>query len=84
MKQKVERAVPKGRSLGETETATIQTSPTDSPRLDKKGAADLTPMNFRVPPAFHSKFKIYAVAHGMKMVDLLQESFSVFRSPRGV
>ena len=40
-------------------------------------------MNFRVPAQFHREFKIYAVQHGMSMVDLLQASFAVFRKQRG-
>lgn len=41
-------------------------------------------MNFRVPPRFHREFKLYAVQHGMTMVDLLQESFKVLKKTKGV
>ena len=43
----------------------------------------LTPMNFRVPEEFHREFKLYAVQHGISMVDLLQESFRVLKEKRG-
>jgi predicted HicB family RNase H-like nuclease len=52
-------------------------------RLEKPQTADLTPMNFRVPEAFHREFKLYAVQNGMSMVDLLQEAFVHFRDRRG-
>ena len=51
--------------------------------LDKIGSAELTPMNFRVPETFHREFKLYAVQHGMSMVDLLQESFRLLKDTRG-
>ena len=40
-------------------------------------------MNFRVPETFHREFKLYAVQHGISMVDLLQESFRLLRETRG-
>ena len=40
-------------------------------------------MNFRVPEEFHREFKLYAVQHGISMVDLLQESFRVLKEKRG-
>jgi hypothetical protein len=40
-------------------------------------------MNFKVPESFHREFKLYAVQHGMSMVELLQESFAVLRKQRG-
>jgi len=36
-------------------------------------------MNPRVPKTFHQEFKLYAVQHGMSMVDLLQESFRLMK-----
>lgn len=53
------------------------------PALEKKGAAALTPMNFRVSAEFHREFKLYAVQNGMSMVDLLQKSFALLRKQRG-
>ena len=40
-------------------------------------------MNFRVPETFHREFKLYAVQHGMSMVDLLQQSFMALKKTRG-
>lgn len=51
--------------------------------LDKPRSVELTPMNFRVPETFHREFKLYAVQHGMSMVDLLQESFRILKAQRG-
>ena len=51
--------------------------------FDRVDLAALTPMNFRVPEAFHREFKLYAVQHGVSMVDLLQESFRVLKEVRG-
>ncbi|MBC8065298.1 MAG: hypothetical protein H7Y17_10735 [Chlorobia bacterium] len=53
------------------------------PNLNKQGAAALKPMNFRVPESFHREFKLYAVQHGMSMVDLLQEAFRLVKEKRG-
>ena len=43
---------------------------------------ELMPLNFKVPPEFHREYKLYAVQHGMSMVDLLQLSFQHFRSQK--
>ena len=51
--------------------------------LDRPESTALTPMNFKVPEEFHREFKLYAVQHGMSMVDLLQESFSLLKKQRG-
>ena len=40
-------------------------------------------MNFRVSAQFHREFKLYAVQHGISMVDLLQESFRLLKEQRG-
>jgi hypothetical protein len=51
--------------------------------LDGHASEELTPLNFRVPKAFHRELKLYAVQHGISMVDLVQESFRFFRDKRG-
>lgn len=51
--------------------------------IDNPDSAELTPMNFKVPATFHREFKLYAVQHGVSMVDLLQESFRVLKEVRG-
>ena len=48
--------------------------------LDEPDAA--TPLNFRVPAQFHREFKLYAVQHGMSMVELLQQSFKLMKAHR--
>lgn len=47
--------------------------------LDRPEPTALTPMNFKVPEEFHREFKLYAVQHGMSMVDLLQQAFQRFK-----
>ena len=42
------------------------------PFADLDDPAALTPLNFRVSAQFHREFKLYAVRHGISMVDLLQ------------
>jgi hypothetical protein len=37
------------------------------------------PLNFRVPAAFHQEFKMYAVSHGMSMLELLQSAFDRYK-----
>lgn len=52
-------------------------------KLAASAASDsLTPMNFRVSKQFHREFKLYAVEHGMSMVELLQVSFEAMKSRR--
>ena len=51
--------------------------------LDRSESMALTPMNFKVPEGFHREFKLYAVQHGMSMVDLLQDAFRLFKAQRG-
>jgi ketopantoate reductase len=46
-------------------------------------AEALKPLNFRVPPQFHREYKIYAVQNGMNMVELLRESFELFKRSQG-
>ena len=51
--------------------------------LNEAEPTALTPMNFKVPETFHREFKLFAVQHGMTMVDLLQQSFLVLKKSRG-
>ena len=73
----------KAPSRRKAEKANVQPAVIALPNLGKQAAADLTPMNFRVPETFHREFKLYAVQHGMSMVDQLQKSFAVFRKKHG-
>ena len=65
------------------ETTEKPTSVIDLPGFEKQGSAALSSLNFRVPPAFHREFKLYAVQNGMSMVDLLQKSFILLKKQRG-
>jgi hypothetical protein len=80
MPRKVTSAASKASSQGTKPDA--QTSVISLPILNKPGTAGLTPMNFRVSAQFHRQFKLYAVQHGMSMVDLLQESFRLMKKRR--
>ena len=71
--------MPKAPSPRKTEKTGVGPPTISLPSLEQQGAAALTPMNFRVPQAFHREFKLYAVQHGMSMVDLLQESFRLMK-----
>lgn len=66
-------------SRRKTEKASSQSSAISIPDLDTQRPAALTPMNFRVPETFHREFKLYAVQHGISMVDLLQKSFRLMK-----
>ena len=65
-------------SRGKSLKARTDASVIRLPTLDEPN--ELTPMNFRVPAHFHREFKLYAVQHGISMVDLLQESFRLMKS----
>lgn len=43
---------------------------------------DLQTLNFKVPRSFKKAFKIYAVEHGISMVDLLREGFELSKKQR--
>jgi len=47
--------------------------------LTKPSPEGLRPLNFRVPAAFHQEFKMYAVRHGISMLDLLQRAFAQYK-----
>ena len=83
MQRKVPKPMPKSPSRRKAIKADVQPSVISLPTLEKGGSVELTPMNFRVPETFHREFKVYAVQHGMSMVDLLQKSFAVFRKQHG-
>ena len=75
--------MPKSPSRRKAEKLRVEPSVISIPNLNKQGG-ELTPMNFRVPETFHREFKLYAVQHGISMVDLLQQSFALFRKQRGI
>ena len=51
--------------------------------LDRPEAANLKPLNFKVPAEFHREFKAHAAIHGVSMVDLLREGFELVKQKRG-
>jgi hypothetical protein len=75
--------MPKSPSRRKAVKPDVQPSVISLPTLEKGGSVELTPMNFRVPETFHREFKLYAVQHGMSMVDLLQEAFRLVKEKRG-
>ncbi|KXV31825.1 hypothetical protein AD936_16320 [Gluconobacter japonicus] len=48
----------------------------------KSKASDLQTLNFKVPRAFKKSFKLYAVEHGISMIELLREGFELSRKNR--
>lgn len=70
----------KSPSRKKTEKTTSRPSLIALPHLGEPG--NLTPMNFRVSAQFHREFKLYAVQHGISMVDLLQQSFRLLKEQR--
>lgn len=59
----------------------------NDPRIDTASQAeavadDLQTLNFKVPRSFKKAFKIYAVEHGISMVDLLREGFELSKKHR--
>jgi hypothetical protein len=47
--------------------------------LDRPEPNKLKPLNFKVPYEFHRELKTYASSHGMSMLDVLLESFRLFK-----
>jgi hypothetical protein len=52
--------------------------------LDKPAANELVGLHFRVPPEFHKQFKVYAAERSMSLVDVLKESFDLYREQNPV
>lgn len=48
----------------------------------KAAVADLQTLNFKVPRAFKKAFKLYAVEHGVSMIELLREGFELSQKKR--
>ncbi|MET4103952.1 hypothetical protein ABIE58_003400 [Roseovarius sp. MBR-78] len=51
--------------------------------LHRSEAAELKPLNFKVPAEFHREFKAHAAIHGVSMVELLREGFEMVKKKRG-
>lgn len=54
----------------------------DTNKQTKPGNAELQTLNFKVPRAFKKAFKLYAVEHGISMVELLREGFELSQKKR--
>ncbi|KEQ11234.1 hypothetical protein GZ77_26400 [Endozoicomonas montiporae] len=49
----------------------------------KPEAGSIVSVNFKVSPEFQREFKTFAAMHGMTMVDLLKESFELYKEHKG-
>ena len=47
--------------------------------LDTPEAEELVPLNFKVPSSFRREYKIFAAQIDMDMVEVLIESFALFK-----
>ena len=54
-----------------------------SQNLTKPVPGEIHSLNVRVPIAFHQEFKLYAVRHGMSMVELVQRAFNHYKESTG-
>jgi hypothetical protein len=50
--------------------------------LDAPALQPLVALNFKVPQAFHRDYKVTAAQLGMDMLEILQESFALFKHER--
>ncbi len=53
-----------------------------STNLTKPSDGDTAPLNFTVPPSFRKDYKAFAVEHDMTMVQVLYESFEIYRKTK--
>lgn len=51
--------------------------------LTRNEAIRLKPLNFKVPADFHREFKTFAAMNGVSMLDVLIESFRLYREHKG-
>jgi hypothetical protein len=75
--------MPKSKSPNPRKSSTAVPHGAVIPLKNLDDAEALKPLNFRVPPQFHREYKIYAVQNGMNMVELLRESFELFKRSKG-
>ncbi|MCP9237900.1 hypothetical protein [Lewinella sp. JB7] len=50
-----------------------------SRNLAKPSTTEQAPLNFKVDAEFKKQYKLYALEHGISMVDLLKASFEAYR-----
>ena len=51
--------------------------------VERGGIGTLAPLNFRVSATFRREFKTYAVAHDLKLNELLRRGFEAYRQAQG-
>jgi predicted HicB family RNase H-like nuclease len=66
----------------QNQSATPQRGEEPKAPTTKVASADLVPMQFKMPPEFVKAFKIQAATQGMKLNELLKESFNAFMKDR--
>lgn len=47
--------------------------------LSKAPAAERVAMNFYVDPEFKREYKLFAAEHDLKLIDILRESFQLYK-----
>ncbi|PPK83923.1 hypothetical protein CLV84_4295 [Neolewinella xylanilytica] len=50
-----------------------------SQNLAKPSTTEQAPLNFKVDAEFKKQYKLYALEHGISMVDLLKASFEAYK-----
>ena len=48
--------------------------------LDKPESEDMLPLNFKPPAAFKREYKLFAAQIGKTMLEVLQESFELYKA----
>lgn len=57
-----------------------QTAAPAPKNLHKPSSGELAPLNFYVPPDFRREYKIFAAERDMNMVDVLKQSFELYKA----
>jgi hypothetical protein len=72
----------KSNRLGTAPTLESATTTVDN-NTTKPANSDLVPLNFKVDGEFRRELKSFAAAHDMSMVDVIKESFALFKAQKG-
>jgi hypothetical protein len=51
--------------------------------LEKKPPLDTETLNFKVAAEFKREYKVYAASRGMTMIDLLEQSYQIYKERHG-
>ena len=76
-------AKPSANRPGKGKPPVAEEAPVVANNVKKLESGDLKPLNFKVPPEFHTEFKTFASMHGMKMVELLEHAFELYKRQKG-